>query len=460
MGLSYDSWLDSQKIVLGSALVDCHLIPRVVTESKADDYQQELKPVYNGMKAAFLDSSRNEDLTPIVVLRHIGDSEGTRKLLAELMELYSPGVFDETFRFLLDRAKLDRLQTLGANLQYSRDLPSALSLAEQINSQMMSHSNHRIYEPRELWEDWFVRHTAGVENLETSYLKIGSLLNIRPGNLVIIGAEQSGGKTSLAIEWLWDLSRKYRVLFISLETDEGTLFDRMTAYIGHIPMESLMNGSLPPAHMDSIALNGDEITGRTYALLPESIMTVTDIKAVMTNYRADIVFIDYLGLIYEPGHKSRTETVSEISLNLKRLARQTGKAIFALSQVNLRDPMLAGKPLTIHSCKDSAQIESDADIMLMLDKFVDKDIKKLAPRANRILRCVKNKNGQLFDMPMQYDGRYQHFERVHIPNEAWEKLKQEKAAASEEKQKSKEKRSSSQMEQFSYLDGEDPNLPY
>ena len=108
------------------------------------------------------------------------------------------------------------------------------------------------------------------------------------------------------------------------------------------------------------------------------------------------------------------------------LAQTTGMIVIALSQVTNRDPSAKNTPLTIHSARESGQIEADADAMLMLDKHVEKKLTESGCRANRILRIVKNKNGRCCNIPLIFDGQSQTFVIAPIPNPDWDKVQTEK----------------------------------
>lgn len=113
-------------------------------------------------------------------------------------------------------------------------------------------------------------------------------------------------------------------------------------------------------------------------------------------------------------------------MGLHILAQSTGLIVIALSQVTNRDPKLKNTPLNIHSARESGQIEADADAILMLDKFVEKDLRESGCRANRVLRIVKNKNGRCCNIPLFFDGEHQTFARAFVPDPNWERTQKEK----------------------------------
>ena len=171
---------------------------------------------------------------------------------------------------------------------------------------------------------------------------------------------------------------------------------------------------------------------RTFCFISASGMGVSGIKAAAIGYRAEIVIIDYLQIIKNPKNAGRYEQITEISMDLHIMAQTTGMVIVALSQVTNRDPKLQNQPLGIHSARESGQIEADADVIMMLDKHVEKKLLKSGCKANRILRIVKNKNGRCCNIPLFFDGRIQTFRKAIVPNPDWEKLQDDKKNAPED----------------------------
>ena len=321
-------------------------------------------------------------------------------------------------------AKVYRLRCLADELAIATTYEEAVSTADAIAEQLMDRPGLKGYEPAQLLDSFFVRHKTANERIDWKLRDVGDYIRIKRGNFLILGAEPSGGKTAFALEQMWAFSSRYRVLFVSLETDADTIFDRLTSSLTGIPMDVLMDGKLQPQQWEQIKDARDEIARRTFKILPGAGLSVSGIKAAALSYRADIVIIDYLQIIQQSSKKlSRYEAITEISMDLHILAQSTGLIVLALSQVTNRDPQSRGKPLGIHSARESGQIEADADAILMLDKFVEKGLLESGCKANRVLRIVKNKNGRCCNIPVLFDGRTQTFTKAFVPNPDWEKVK-------------------------------------
>ena len=420
--MGYDEWLQAQNCLLGAALIDPELVPRVVTELSADDFSGNGLLVYKAMADLFRASKTPTDVDAVAVSQYLGNTDKSRALVAHFMGC-SPN-FSEIDRYISmakDNAKVSRLRALGSDLAAAVDLDDALSAADAITAQLMHRPGLKGYEPKDLVASFRQRHTSRAERYNWKLREVGDFIRMKKGNFLILGAEPSGGKTAFALEQMWAFSETHRVLFVSLETDEGTIFDRLISSYTKIPMDALMDSRLSPMQWKIVEEASHVIAQRQFKILPAAGLTVSGIKAAALSYKADIVIIDYLQIIQMSGrNNSRYEAITEISMDLHIMAQSTGLIVIALSQVTNRDPQARGKPLGIHSARESGQIEADADAILMLDKFVEKGLRESGSNANRILRVVKNKNGQCVNIPLRFDGKYQTFAKAYVPDPEWE----------------------------------------
>lgn len=423
--MGYDDWLQVQNCLLGAALIDPELVPRVVTELTAEDFSGNGLALYKAMADLFRKSKTGTDVDAVSVAHYLGDTQEARAVVAQFMGC-SPN-FSEIDRYISmakSSAKVSRLRSLGAELSASVDLDDALSTADAIASQLMARPGLKGYEPEDLMESFKARHRSKPERYEWKLRTVGDYIRMKKGNFLILGAEPSGGKTAFALEQMWEFSKKHRVLFVSLETDADTIFDRLISSLTGIDMDALMDSNLSPMQWKQVETAREEISKRSFKILPAAGLNVSGIKAAAISYRADIVIIDYLQIIQISGKKgSRYEAITEISMDLHILAQSTGLIIMALSQVTNRDPQSRGKPLGLHSARESGQIEADADAILMLDKVVDKELRESGCNANRVLRIVKNKNGRTANIPLRFNGKNQTFSRAYVPDPNWENAK-------------------------------------
>lgn len=419
--MGYDDWLSAQNCLLGAALLNPELVPQLVSDLRKEDFTGSCATVFAAMSELFLESKTGLDIDPVAICHKLGDTQAARQLLAELMQM-SPyetdiGRYIQTAK---DCHKLSRLRELGSSLMSAETLDSAQAATDSLTNLLMHSDTFRAMGPEELIASYEARHQSHQPRLTWPIQEMTDAIPARPGNMIAILAEPSGGKTAFALQCMWEWSKHLNVLFVSLETDADTLFDTWSAFIAGIDMDDVMGGIYSDPDWYRWKSAKEQIRQRKFRILPGASMGVDQIKAAALKYKADIVIIDYLQLVPMSGKLSRYEAVTEISMRLHTMAQTTGIIVVPLCQVTVRDPKSRNAPLSMHSTRESGQIEQDCDVMIAIDLYVDKELKDEGIRANRVIRCVKNKRGRKFRMPAVFDGRLQTFRKSNIPNKNWE----------------------------------------
>ncbi len=451
----FDLWISAQAGVLGTAIVDCNTVPQIVAALTPEDFTGQYRKVFEAIVSLFRESKANSDIDPVTVLAKLGGGQDCRQFLVDLMGV-CPAIqsIDRYIQTVRDSARLSRMRGIAQEIAVATSLEEASQLAEQMGTQLLSRPGLKSYGPEELLEEFDKSYAQAPETLPWPIPGMQDALDVSAGDLVLIGAEPSGGKTAFALQLMFLLSKNYRVLFVSLETGQKKLFARMVASIAQASLRRVKRREMTIDERMRYEESRDILLSRTFRILPAAGLSVAGIKAAAVNYRADVVIVDYLQIIQAPAKLSRYEQVTEISMALHIMAQTTGMVVIPLSQVTNRDPQLKSKPLDIHSGRESGQIEADCDVMLMIDKYVEQGLLDSGCKADRILRCVKNKEGPLFRIPLAFNGNTQTFSKAFVPNPDWEKLQNEKKGKKAAEPKPQE------FEQFRILTDEDKNLPF
>lgn len=242
--------------------------------------------------------------------------------------------------------------------------------------------------------------------IPTGFADLNNLTNGWKQNQLIILASRPGvGKSSIAVKFAKKAAESnFHVLFFSLEMDVSEITDKL------ILMNSKINSkSYNSRNMTLQEIENAEKYGRSISKLPITIndtakMTVNDImtksKMLKKQDKCDIVFIDYLQLITPISKKDRTREneVSEISRNLKIMAKDLQVPVVVLCQMNRniesyhREPMLS-------DLRESGAIEQDADMVIFInrpgankDEVTDKDGNVLENYMELLIK--KNRSGK------------------------------------------------------------------
>lgn len=217
--------------------------------------------------------------------------------------------------------------------------------------------------------------------LPTGFAQIDNAIRgLRPGNLAILAARPSVGKTTMAIQIIMRNARNSGALFFSLEMTRQEVLDKMIAIYTRVPFETIRNGTLSDAerdrvwdardHFDRCGFVIDDQAGQHVAAI-----AATAIAQKSKDERLGLIVVDYLQLLKaERRGGNRENEVAEISKSLKALAKTLGLPVLALAQLN-RAAEQRGQAKKAHDRKpklsdlrESGQIEQDADVVIFLNR--------------------------------------------------------------------------------------------
>lgn len=240
-----------------------------------------------------------------------------------------------------------------------------------------------------------------------------------PGNLILLAARPSVGKTSLALQIALRAARyeQKRVLFFSIEMTKAEIARNLVCAAGGVNSMKLKPGrgmflseddwlrvSTATSALSALQLVIDD----TSALDPSAIRA----GALRMQHEGgvDLVVIDYLQLIdtspYRTKHTSTNDLVSWVSRKVKALAKELQCPIICLSQLNRESERQQRRP-RLSDLRDSGSLEQDADQVLFIHRedmaTTDPDA-KLAARGDAELIVAKNRTGPLGNFPMRFDG--------------------------------------------------------
>lgn len=238
------------------------------------------------------------------------------------------------------------------------------------------------------------------------------LKGLEPGELIIMAARPSVGKTAFSLGFMNDFSKQgKKTMFISLEMYAEELIERMLTAKTGIPRNVFFSqtGFTDEKFLElkkaALELNKQPIT-----IADESPAIFTEImNLIKEEHRKkglDVAFVDYLGLISSYAGEesfSTRETVSKISGGFKRLAMELQIPIVLMQQVNRN--VASGhredssfKELQLTDLRDSGSLEQDANKVFLLWNLkpeTEKDKEDIANSKYKVvLNIAKNRNGQ------------------------------------------------------------------
>ena len=272
--------------------------------------------------------------------------------------------------------------------------------------------------------EFLAKNGGDVTGVPTGFYDLDKRTTGFHGNeLIIIAGRPGMGKSALAINMATNMAVNYKksVALFNLEMGSPQIVNRMLSSVGQINSQKLRTGKLD--HTDWKKYN------ETLSLLADTKffiddtpgITVSEIRSKCRRLKnsdkgLDCIIIDYLQLISSSNKYSgqRTNEVSEISRDLKKLAMELEVPVIALAQLSRGVEQREDKRPLMSDLKESGSIEQDADIVMFLYcddyyKFKSKDRPQLSPTE---LIISKHRSGGTGTIDLIFERTYTNFKNV------------------------------------------------
>ena len=205
------------------------------------------------------------------------------------------------------------------------------------------------------------------------------ITGLNRSDLILLAARPGMGKTSFALNIARHAGVKSRkkIAFFSLEMSKEQIASRLLSTEGLIEGTKLRTGKLSNEEWTRLVEAGD-VLGKTEIYLDDTPgITVPSMKAKLRRLRGvDLVVIDYLQLMGGTRRTdNRVQEISEITRNLKILAKEMNVPVITLSQLSSASEQRTDHRPQLSDLRDSGSIEQDADIVLFLyrEGYYEKD---------------------------------------------------------------------------------------
>src|SRR5215213_5867069 len=239
----------------------------------------------------------------------------------------------------------------------------------------------------------------------------------QPGNLIILAARPSMGKSSLMSNFAENaaLGAQRAVALFSLEMSESELAQRFISSQASIKGDDLRKGRVPASRWGKIMEASNRLAKSPLFIDDSSDLSVLDVRAKarrLLQQHPDglgLILIDYLQLMRGDGRTdNRVEQIGQISRGLKTLARELDCPVVALSQLNRGVEQRTDKRPVLSDLRESGSIEQDADLVLFIyrDEYYDKESEREGI-ADVIIS--KHRNGGLGNIELTFQKEYPRF---------------------------------------------------
>jgi replicative DNA helicase len=253
--------------------------------------------------------------------------------------------------------------------------------------------------------------------ITTGYKPIDNATNgFIKGDLMVIAARPSMGKTSLIINMINRLPKDNKAALFELEMSQEKIGFRMLAIRTLLDSQKLARGQIKDTDFTLIMKKASEISYKDNIYINcKAGLNVTEIKAeakkIKIQHGLDIIFIDHIGKIRPDNIKaSRNDQIGQISEGLKNIAKDLNICVVVLSQLNRAVEARTDKHPTMSDLRDSGNIEQDADEILLLyrdDYYAERENRDSKSPGTLEIFAAKNRDGEIGLIKLIYNTKYQ-----------------------------------------------------
>lgn len=240
--------------------------------------------------------------------------------------------------------------------------------------------------------------------------------------LIILAARPAVGKTAFALNVAQNIGTKLglTVAIFSLEMGAESLVDRMLASEGVINSRSIRTGQLTDEEWQKLMIAQSNLARSSIYIDDTPGIRVTEIrsrarKLAQETGNLGLILIDYLQLITGNGRESRQQEVSEISRQLKILAKELKVPVIALSQLSRSIEQRQDKRPMLSDLRESGSIEQDADIVAFLhrdDYYHNEEEEGGIPNNTVEIIIEKNRSGARGSVELMFQKEYNKFSSI------------------------------------------------
>ncbi len=259
---------------------------------------------------------------------------------------------------------------------------------------------------------------GGITGVPTGFIDLDKLLTgLHGGELVLIGARPSMGKTSFAMNiCTYAALKQKKIAVFSLEMPREQIVLRMLCGDARVNMQSVRQGTLRDEDWARLARSLGPLSATEVYIDDTAGITPSQLRSrcrrMMMEHGLDLIIIDYLQLmVSDSRNENRQQEVSEISRSLKGIAQELKVPLIACAQLSRANTQRSVKKPVLSDLRDSGSIEQDADVVM----FLHRDSYYTESEENKNIAEVivaKQRNGPLGTVQLAWLGEYTLFDNL------------------------------------------------
>lgn len=271
--------------------------------------------------------------------------------------------------------------------------------------------------------DMLSQQDEAITGVSTGFTDLDEMTaGLQPSDLVIVAGRPSMGKTTLAVNFAENAAIKHQVpvAIFSMEMSGEQLALRMMSSLGHIDQHKIRTGKLDdddwPRLTSAVSLldAAPIFIDDTPALSPVELRARA--RRLKREHNIGLIVVDYLQLMQVSNtRENRTNEISEISRNLKALAKELEVPVIALSQLNRSLEQRTDRRPVMSDLRESGAIEQDADVIMFI--YRDEVYHEDSPQKGLAEIIIsKQRNGPIGKITLTFRGQFTRFENTAREN--------------------------------------------
>lgn len=427
------SSLEAEKSVLGALMRDPEALSEAMERlTRSDFYHPQHAAIFEAMRALNNRARAVDLVTMDDELSSTGrlDGVGGTNYLVELYQFVPTTVNVRHYiDIVLEKSTLRRLIAAAGEIsnncyQQQLSMQEILSHAEKVifDIVMKRTGSKRLIHIGEVLKDTYTkieelaRNKGGISGVPTGFGSLDSVLTgLHGGELVLVGARPSMGKTSFAINLAAHAAMKGKsVAVFSLEMPNEQIAMRILCCEARVNMQHIRQGTLSGNEWTKLAECIAPLSQAPLYLDDTSSLTPSQLRSrcrsLMMEKGLDMVVIDYMQLMSgDSRSESRQLEVSEISRKLKSIALELKIPIVACAQLSRANTQRSDKRPMLSDLRDSGSIEQDADVVMFLHRQSYYDETDEDTNTAEVI-IAKQRNGPLDTIKLYWHSEYTLFE--------------------------------------------------
>ncbi|HHV3653426.1 TPA: replicative DNA helicase [Streptococcus agalactiae] len=430
--------IQAEQSVLGSIFIKPEKMIEVAEYLKPNDFY---RPAHKILFKAMVSLADRGEAIDIVTIKSTLESTdelgmvGGISYIAEIVNAAPTSSHAEHYAKIV--AKKAQLRSIIDNLSDSignaydedMDIDEIIAKAERSLIEVSQASNKSSFRP--IHDVLLENHskieersnnTSQITGIETGFYDFDKLITgLHEDQLIVLAARPAMGKTALALNIAQNVATKSNkaVAVFSLEMGAESLVERMLSAEGTIINHHIRTGNLTVNEWQRLIYAQGQLAEAPIFIDDTAGVKITDIRARARRLSQEtdglgLIVIDYLQLIQGSRSDNRQQEVSEISRQLKIIAKELKVPVIALSQLSRGVEQRNDKRPIMSDLRESGSIEQDADIVAFLYRDAYYQDKKEGQPENDITELIirKNRHGNLGTVKLYFHKEYTKFSSV------------------------------------------------